>query len=103
VLSLDSNWNTPLNLAAIYSNSVTMVQELAQLYPAALEMQKTRGDTPLHASARYSTSVDVLRELVSLSPALLMTMNVQGETPLAVAASFLLEIALGIILNCKCS
>ena len=84
-LSKDRFRNTPLHLAARYSDSVAMVRELAQLHPAALEMKNDEGDTPVHLAVYYSSSVELLRELASLSPAALVTMNKNGATPLAAA------------------
>ena len=85
--SLDSDSNTPLHLAAMYSNSAAMVRELAQLHPAALKMKNGDGDTPLHLAARYSdNSVAMVRELVQLHPAALGLKNGDGETPLHLAA-----------------
>jgi ankyrin repeat protein len=81
--SLDSDLNTPLHLAARYSDSDAMVRELAQLHPAALELKNGDGDTPLHLAARYSDSAAMVRELAQLYPAALVTMNRRGETPLA--------------------
>ena len=75
--------DTPLHLAARYSDSAAMVRELAQLHPAALEMKNGDGDTPLHCAARWSSSVEVFRELVAVSPAALVSMNGDDDTPLA--------------------
>ena len=80
--SLDNYSNTPLHCAAKYSYSAAMIRELAQLHPAALEMENADGDTPLHAAAIWSSSVEVVRELLALCPAALVTRNGNGETPL---------------------
>jgi ankyrin repeat protein len=66
---VDRDSNTPLHLAARYSDSAAMVRELAQLHPAALEMKNGDGDTPLHLAARYSDSVAMVLELAQLHPA----------------------------------
>jgi ankyrin repeat protein len=86
--SLDSELNTPLHLAARYSESAAMVRELAQLHPAALEMKNGDEDTPLHLAARYSDSVAMVRELAQLHPAALEMKNGSGETPLHLAARY---------------
>eukprot|EP01036_Dinobryon_divergens_P022626 gene22625-30900_t len=78
----------PLHLAARDSNSIAMVRELAQLYPAALEMKNIDGNTPLHLPVGYSDSVEIVRELASLSPAALVTMNAAGRTPLAMVTTY---------------
>ena len=84
-LSKDRFRNTPLHLAARYSDSVAMVRELAQLHPAVLEMKNDEGDTPVHLAVYYSSNVELLRELASLSPAALVKMNNTGATPLVAA------------------
>ena len=88
--TLDGDANTPLHLAACYSNSVAMVRELAQLHPAALERNNVRGETPLHLAAANSNSVDVIRGLAQLYPAALQVESSDGDTPLhlAVKGSF---------------
>ena len=80
--SLDNYSNTSLHCAARHSNSAAMIRELAQLHPAALEMENEDGDTPLHAAAIWSSSVEVVPELIALCPAALVTRNGKGETPL---------------------
>jgi ankyrin repeat protein len=84
--SLDSDLNTPLHPAAMYSDSAAMVRELAQLHPAALKMKNGDGDTPLHLAARYSDSAAMVRELAPLHPAALKMRNGKGDTPLHCAA-----------------
>ena len=45
--SLAYDWNTPLHLAAMHSNSAAMVQELIRFHAPALEMRNVDGYTPL--------------------------------------------------------
>jgi ankyrin repeat protein len=86
--SLDSDSNTPLHLALIYSDSDVLVRELAQLNPAALEKQNKEEDTPLHLAVSYSDSVAMVRELAQLHPAALEMQNNEEDTPLHLAARF---------------
>ena len=78
--SLDSSSNTPLHLAARHSDSAAMIRELAQLHPAALEMENADGDTPLHLAAMHSDSAAMIRELAQLNPAALEMKNADGDT-----------------------
>ena len=86
--SLDSDSNTPLHLALIYSDSDVLVRELAQLRPAALEMKNKEQDTPLHLAAMCSDCAAMVRELAQLHPAALGMKNKEEDTPLHLAARF---------------
>ena len=67
---LASNGSTPLHLAAEFSDSVTLIQQLVQLNPMALEMHNSKGETPLCRVARNSShqAPQLLRALIDAAP-----------------------------------
>ena len=62
--------STPLHLAAQFSNSVAVIQELIQVHPAALEMENQNHDTPLFCALKNRTAnaPDILQVLIDAAP-----------------------------------
>eukprot|EP01036_Dinobryon_divergens_P061861 gene61861-biopygen30705 len=67
---LASDGSTPLHLAAEFSNSVALIQQLIQLNPQALELRSTKGDLPLSCVSRnrYPTAPEILKALIDAAP-----------------------------------
>jgi ankyrin repeat protein len=61
-----SDERTPLHLAAKYSNSVAVIQELIRVYPAALEMRDIYQNTPLSCCLQNTNpeAPDILQALI---------------------------------------
>eukprot|EP01036_Dinobryon_divergens_P061821 gene61821-biopygen28889 len=67
---LTSNRSTPLHLAAEFSNSVVLIQQLIQLNPQALELRNMKGDLPLSCVSRnrFPAAPEILEALINAAP-----------------------------------
>lgn len=67
---LTSDESTPLHLAAKYSNSVAVIQELIRVFPAALEMRDLYQFTPLSRCLQNTNpeAPDILQALIDAAP-----------------------------------
>ena len=87
-----SQQSTPLHLAAQYSNSVAVIEELIRAYPPALKMKNDERDEdgevdqmmPLHSSLHNSTAAapDILQAIVDAYPQAVNDIDNIGRLPL---------------------
>ena len=80
---LDCNDSTQLHLAAEFSNSLALIQDLIQMYPQALGMRNRENDTPLFCVAKneYTEAPNILKLLIHAYPQTASVTHI-GELPL---------------------
>ena len=81
---LTSHNSTALHLAAIHSNSVTVIQELIREYPPALEMKDNYQSTPLAGSTTNHSPEDyaILKTILDAAPHMASVKDKHGRFPL---------------------
>ena len=77
------NRATPLHLAAHYSNSVVLIKELIQRYPAALDMEDYDESSPLIRSLSNNSpeAIDILQVLLDAAPQAARKVGYMGQRP----------------------
>ena len=85
--SVDYNQSTPLHLVAMFTENMSIIREIVQLYPSALEMRNKQGGTPLHVAINNSVwTASMVQQMAQLHPPALEVKNKYGHTPLHLAA-----------------
>ena len=82
--SLTSQKDTPLHLAAQFSNSVALIKELVEAYPKALTMKNIEGNTPICCvSDNLNPSApELLQALIEIAPHTATQLDRRGTPPL---------------------